>query len=383
MLIVIILLIISVSTAAAQEDFSVIKNLENQNVSICEYDRATNTVKFAPYVDSINTCGVWFNFGVTGYRRDTVLTFKTLFAKTVHSPFFPTISDDNIDFQHVRQSGMSGGFVLRITPTADTTYISTGFPYTYSRLQNLLSEIKTSKNLKIDTLLTTSNNLNVNQLTITKKPKRKHKKLVWIICRQHAFESVCNYVMEGMIRYLMSESCNQKLLKTHIFKIVPMVDVESVYNGQSGRMQLPVDFNRDWDGIPYHHTIRRIEQSIRESAQNYSYSMFWDVHGMLPGGFEGNSFSYYDLYGNGKKHSNLVNFWHRFARQSGFTPKSVKDSYNSYDGMTADWWNEINYGSTLQFATTIEVDWNLNSHGVPYSIEDYMEIGKWIVKSLE
>ncbi|MBO7440463.1 MAG: hypothetical protein J6U21_12385, partial [Bacteroidales bacterium] len=93
--------------------------------------------------------------------------------------------------------------------------------------------------------------------------------------------------------------------------------------------------------------------------------------------------SFYDLYGNGKKHSNLVNFWHRFARQSGFTPKSVKDSFNSYDGMTADWWNEINYGSTLHFSTTIEVDWNLNSRGVPYSIEDYMEIGKWIVKSLE
>ncbi len=181
----------------------------------------------------------------------------------------------------------------------------------------------------------------------------------------------------------MSESCNQKLLKTHIFKIVPMVDVESVYNGQSGRMQLPVDFNRDWGGIPFHPTIRHIEQAIRESAQNYSYSMFWDFHGMFPGGFEGNSFSYYDLYGNGKKHSDLVNFWHRFARQSGFMPKFVKDTFNNYDGMTADWWNEINHGSTLQFSTTIEVDWNLNSRGVPYSIEDYLEIGKWIVKSLE
>ena len=382
MLIVIILLIISVSTAAAQ-DFSVIKGRENQNVGICEYDATTNTVNFAPYIDSVNTCGVWFNFGVTGYRKDTLLTFKTDFKSEVHCPFYPAVSSDNVHFQRVRQKGFLNHFNLKINPTSDTLYIATGFPYNYSRLNSLLDEINGSKNLTTENLITTDNGLNVKLLTISKNPNSKRAKLVWIICRQHAFESVSNYVMEGMIRYLMSESCNQKLLKTHIFKIVPMVDVESVYNGQSGRMQMPVDYNRDWDEIPYHHTIRRIEQAIRESAQNYSYSMFWDVHGMFPGGFEGNSFSYYDLYGNGKKHSKLVNFWHRFARQSGFMPKSVKDSYNSYDGMTADWWNEINYGSALQFSTTIEVDWNLNSHGVPYSIEDYLEIGKWIVKSLE
>ena len=383
MLLLLLLLMLTATPSAAQNGFSVINSLENQNVGLCEYDAATNTVKFAPYIDSVNTCGVWFNFGVSGYRRDTVLTFKTLFAKTVHSPFFPVVSNDNIDFQHVRQTGVFGGFILRLTPENDTTYIATGFPYTYSRLQNFLDEIKDSKILTIDTLFTTRNNLNVNLLTITKKPNSKRKKLVWILCRQHAFESVSNFVMEGMIRYLLSDGCNQKLLKKYIFKIVPMVDVESVYNGQSGRMQLPIDFNRDWDGTPYHPAIRRIEQAIRESAQNYSYSMFWDVHGMFPGGFEGNSFSYYDLYSNGKKHSNLVNFWHKFARLSGFTPKSVKDTFNNYDGMTADWWNEINYGHSLQFSTTIETDWNLNSHGIPYSIEDYLNIGKWIVKALE
>lgn len=382
MLIIFFLLLLTATTAAAQ-DFSVIDNLENQNVGLCSYDRESNTVKFAPYVDSINTCGVWFNFGVTGYRRDTVLTFRTLFAKTVHSPFFPVVSNDNINFQHVRQSGIFGGFILRLTPKSDTTYIATGFPYTYSRLQNLLKEYKNSKILTIDTIYTTRNGLNINLLTITKKPKNKNKKLIWIICRQHAFESVGSFVTEGMIRYLLSDSCNQKLLKKYIFMIVPMVDVECVNNGQSGRMMRPVDFNRDWNGIPYHLAIRRIEQEIRNSARNYSYTMFWDVHGMFPGGFVGNSFSYYDLYGKGKKHNNLVNFWQSFARLSGFMPKTVRDTYNNYDGMTADWWNEFKYGDDLQFATTIETDWNLNSHGVPYTIEDYLEIGRWIIMSLE
>ena len=381
MLIVIILLIISVSTAAAQ-DFSVIKGRENQNVGLCEYDLSTNTVNFAPYIDSVNTCGVWFNFGVTGYRKDTLLTFKTDFKSEVHCPFYPAVSSDNVHFQRVRQKGFLNHFNLKINPTADTLYIATGFPYNYSRLNSLLDEINGSKNLTTENLITTDNGLNVKLLTISKNPNSKRAKLVWIICRQHAFESVSNYVMEGMIRYLLSDSCSRKLLKNHIFKIVPMVDVESVYNGQSGRMSLPKDFNRDWDN-PVRKTILSIKQAIDSTAQNNWYSIFWDVHGMFPGGFVGCSFSYYDLYGVGKKHADLQNYWRRFARLTKMKPIPIRDFQNGYDGLTADWWNELQHGSTLRFSSTIEVDWNLNHKGVPYSIEDYLEIGRMMIKSLE
>jgi hypothetical protein len=381
MLIVIILLIISVSTAAAQ-DFSVIKELENQNVGLCEYDLSTNTVIFSPYIDSVNTCGVWFNFGVTGYSKDTLLTFKTDFKSDVHCPFYPAVSNDNVHFQRVRQTGFLNHFNLKVNPTSDTLYIATGFPYTYSRLNNFLDEISGSKNLTSENLITIDNGLNVNLLTISRKPNSKRAKLVWIICRQHAFESVSNYVMEGMIRYLLSDSCSRKLLKTHVFKIVPMVDVVSVYNGQSGRMSLPVDFNRDWEN-PIRQTIRRIKQAIDSTAQNNWYSIFWDVHGMFPGGFVGCSFSYYDLYGVGKKHNDLDRYWHRFARLTGNVPKVIYDFKQGYDGLTADWWNETAHGSTLRFSSTIEVDWNLNHNGKPYTIDDYIMIGRMMIKSLE
>ena len=381
MLIVIILLIISVATAAAQ-DFSVIKGRENQNVGLCEYNATTNTVIFSPYIDSVNTCGVWFNFGVTGYSKDTLLTFKTDFKSDVHCPFYPAVSNDNVHFQRVRQTGFLNHFNLKVNPTSDTLYIATGFPYTYSRLNNFLDEISGSKNLTSENLIATDNGLNVNLLTISRKPNSKRAKLVWIICRQHAFESVSNYVMEGMIRYLLSDSCSRKLLKTHVFKIVPMVDVVSVYNGQSGRMSLPVDFNRDWEN-PIRQTIRRIKQAIDSTAQNNWYSIFWDVHGMFPGGFVGCSFSYYDLYGVGKKHNDLDRYWHRFARLTGNVPKVIYDFKQGYDGLTADWWNETAHGSTLRFSSTIEVDWNLNHNGKPYTIDDYIMIGRMMIKSLE
>jgi hypothetical protein len=51
--------------------------------------------------------------------------------------------------------------------------------------------------------------------------------------------------------------------------------------------------------------------------------------------------------------------------------------------MTADWWNETVHAATLRFASTIEIDWNLNNNGLPYSINDYLEIGRMMIKSLE
>ena len=380
-MILFLLLLLTATTAAAQ-NFSVIKGRENQNIGRYAYDSTHNTVFFLPDIDSVNTCGVWFNFGVTGYRSDTLLTFSTKFVRDVHSPFFPVVSNDNVNFKRVRQSGFLNFFNLKVFPKSDTLYIATGFPYTYTQLNSFLDEISASNNLSTETLITTDKGLEVKLLTITKNPKSKRAKLVWIICRQHAFESVANYVMEGMIRYLLSDNCDQKLLKQYIFKIVPMVDVESVYNGQTGRMSLPKDYNRDW-GKPLRPIISRIEEEINKTAQENCYTIFWDVHGMFPGGFDRCSFSYYDLYGVGKKHADLQKYWQQFARHTGYAPKVIYDFKNGYDGMTADWWNETAHAATLRFASTIEIDWNLNNNGLPYSINDYLEIGRMMIKSLE
>ncbi len=368
------------STAAAQ-NFAVIRNLENQNVGQCEYDSASNTITFEPYVDSVNTCAVWFNFGVTGYRMDTVLTFKSKFKATVHRPTYPAISNDNTTFTLHKQNGKHSDLNLQIKPQNDTTYIATGHPYTYTRLNNFLNSHDNPSVMSSETIMTTKNGLDVKLLTITKS-KRGKKKLIWIICRQHAFESVGNYVMEGMLRYLLSDSCSKKLLKNHIFKIVPMVDVESVVNGQSGRMSLPVDYNRDWEN-PKRTVIRLIEDEIKSTAQKHDYKIFWDIHGTFPGGAPNGNFSYFDLNSTPSKHGNILDYWHKYATISGYMPIPISDNLNKYDGMTADWWNEINYGSSLLFSSTLEIDWAISPKKHEYTPADYITIGKMMIQALE
>lgn len=379
--VMLMLIMIGVVTEAKGQ-LKVIKNLENQNVGDCQYDSASNTVTFAPYIDSLNTCAVWFNFGVTGYRRDTLLTFKSEFERVVHRANMPAISSDNVNFRLMRQSESSNSFRVSLMPDGDTTYIATGYPYTLSRLRRLIDYYDGNSRMSAQPLITTDNGIDVPIITITHPNNRRKKNLVWIICRQHAFESVGSFVTEGMIRCLMSDSCSKKMLKKHIFKIVPMVDVADVQNGQTGRMSKPVDFNRDWDN-PVRPTIRRIEEEIDGSASRYRYTVFMDVHGTFPGGSMSNNFSYFDLRQSSVgKDDRIKDYWLRFEKLSGFLPYGIRDYYNKYDGMTADWWNEINYGGVLQFSTTIETDWCTNSHNNTYSIDDYLEIGRWMIMSL-
>lgn len=374
----ILAIIISVS---ANGQINIQTSGENQGIGDYQFDYQTNTFTFSPGLDSLNTIAVWFNFKMSGYRTDTVLTLVAQAAEYVHRTNFLAISCNNSEYTRTLGRRTDGAVVFTINPPADSLYIATGFPYDYSRNKELLNRYKGHKYLKDKVLTITESGLEVDLLTITGKGRNKNKQLIWIIGRQHAFECVASYVMEGMIEYLLSTQCDSKILKKFIFKIVPMVDVESVYHGQSGRMALPRDFNRDWDN-PVRPAIRLIESEIAQSARKYKYSAFWDIHGTYPGGLLNYGFSYFDLYDNSGKASSLDSYWKKFELISGYAPYSIRDNSDSYNGTPADIWNEKNFPQ-IQYSTTLEIDWGLDANGKPWTIEGFKEIGANMIRAFK
>lgn len=366
----------------AKAQITVFCDGENQNIGEYSYDYATNQFTFSPGNDSLNTNAVWYSFGISGYRTDTILTFKENAERNVYRPNYPAYSYDNNEFVRVKSSKKDGYIYYSMMPANDTIYTASGFPYTYTMLKNYLNGIEGRRNVDIEDLCITDNGLTVNLVTINgNKGKARKKKLVWIICRQHAFESVANYVMEGMMEHLTSTQCDRKIRRNYIFKIVPMVDVESVMNGQSGRMSLPVDFNRDWD-YPIRKTIMLIESEIDKTAHEYDYHTFWDIHGTYPGGFPSFNFSYFDIYGSSPKANNLNDFWKKFMHLSGFVPYRIDDDSYTYDGTPADTWNNRQYPS-LRISATLEVDWGLNHHDEPWTIDELRKIGADMIRAMK
>ncbi|MBQ3655237.1 MAG: hypothetical protein II956_00120 [Bacteroidales bacterium] len=347
------------------------KSKENFGVCNESFDFKTNTVSFSPKKDSLNTCALWFRFGLTSFRKDTVLTVKSTFDESTYNPYFLVFSYDNKEFFPLKNhySGKHLSAVLK--PERDTVFFATGYPYSYETLKKFLDENTPHKNLVKTENLDTTSSFYIPLLTITSKKDSPKKKLIWIICRQHAFESVANYVMEGMLKYLLSKDCKKKLLKRYVFKIVPMTDVENVAAGLSGRMSKPRDYNRDWDS-PIRDRIKMLENQITESAKKYKYFMFFDVHGTFPCGNLGTAdFSYFDLKGDKEKSRNLEEY---FKRISAARFRPIPDNQQTYGGMTADWWNFLNF-KELKFSTTVEIDWIEN-------YETYYKIGEEMIKGI-
>lgn len=347
------------------------KTSENFGVCSENFDFKTNTISFKPYKDSLNTCALWFRFGLTGFRNDTVLTVKSVFDESSYNPNFLVFSYDNKEFFPLKNRYKGKLLEAALKPKKDTVFFATGYPYSYETLTKFLNENTPHKNLVKTENLDSTSKFYIPLLTITSKKDSPKKKLIWIICRQHAFESVASFVMEGMLKYLLSNDCNKKLLKRYIFKIVPMTDVENVVSGLSGRMSKPRDYNRDWDS-PIRDRIKILENKIIETAKKYQYYMFFDVHGTFPCGSIGtDDFSYFDLKGDAKKSHNLRDYFGRISTKK-FRP--IPDNQQTYGGMTADWWNFLNF-KELRFSTTVEIDWIEN-------YETYYKIGEEMIKGI-
>ena len=69
---------------------------------------------------------------------------------------------------------------------------------------------------------------------------------VWLMCRQHAWETGTSFVGEGAIRYLLSDEA-APLRKSLVFKILPMMDPDGCARGGVRFNRNGYDLNRNWD----------------------------------------------------------------------------------------------------------------------------------------
>ena len=76
-------------------------------------------------------------------------------------------------------------------------------------------------------------------------PMYKRKKYVIVAGRVHPGESNASWMMQGFIKYLLGNSLQAKQLrKRHIFKIIPMINVDGVIIGNYRTSMSGNDLNR-------------------------------------------------------------------------------------------------------------------------------------------
>ena len=172
----------------------------------------------------------------------------------VGASYRPWFSEDNVHWNHVNDIGWDrekGEATITLRPQSNTIWVAHVAPYTHGRLLRLLDEVGRSPHAYIEVIGKSALGRDLHLVTITDPAKPDaEKKVVWLMARQHPWETGTSFIMEGALRFLISDDpLAQKLRGETIFKLMPMMNPDGVARGDCRFNVNGYDTNRGWDVV--------------------------------------------------------------------------------------------------------------------------------------
>ncbi len=212
--------------------------------------------------DISHTEGSWFywNFKIENIEDKTLyFQFTKENMLTSFGPAY-SLNNDHSWRWLGEQSYQNDGFSFSFTNSDTLAHFCTAMPYTSKHLYAFLDHLKDNPIVRLDTLCVSPQQRAVETLTISpQNPNRISKHKVVITARHHASEMMANYVMEGIILYLLEDKSLAYLREYVEFLFLPFMDKDGVENGEQGKNRIPRDHNRDYDGSPIHTTTAALQ----------------------------------------------------------------------------------------------------------------------------
>jgi len=232
--------------------------------SLGKTEKVTDThfrlsVKGESYQDGRNHQANWYYFRVDGAGSQP-LTFDIVNlpgeynyrpnqgAITKDTP--PVISYDGNHWEHVKTfeyDPTEPKLIVRIQPQGERFWIAHCPPYTNENLAKLREEIRKNPDLHEEVIGKTSGGRELVLWTISHGAAAT-RKTVWLMFRQHSWESGSSWAGEGAVRALLDSSAESKKLRDEVvWKIFPLCDPDGVAGGGVRFNVNGFDLNRNWD----------------------------------------------------------------------------------------------------------------------------------------
>jgi hypothetical protein len=140
---------------------------------------------------------------------------------------------------------------LTLNPRGNTVWVAHVPPYTYTRLLHLLTEVKASRHARVEVIGESVQGRPLQLVTVTNFDRPDDaKKIIWLQARQHAWEAGTSFVVEGALKFVLSDDpLAKKLRDENVFKFVPMLNPDSVVQGEVRFNLNGFDPNRQWDEV--------------------------------------------------------------------------------------------------------------------------------------
>jgi len=211
--------------------------------------------------DGRNRQTSWFYFRVDDAAgQELTLDFGTLPGEYNYQPnrggfddaVPPVISYDRKTWTHLSKAEYDENtnlLTVRFQVKHSPVWIARIAPYTNRDLARLMEEITRSPFLKRTVIGRSVESRPIWFLTITDPAvPDKDKKVLWLMARQHSWESGTSWVNEGALRFLISSDPNAQWLRKHcVFNDFPLCDPDGVARGGVRFNRYGYDLNRNWD----------------------------------------------------------------------------------------------------------------------------------------
>ncbi|MBL9210648.1 MAG: hypothetical protein JNL92_09265 [Opitutaceae bacterium] len=211
-----------------------------------------------------NRQATWFLFrldDVAGRELTLRLTsFKGEYndrpANSTAGPWYrPVFSEDGETWRHFTEAGWDEAkdeiTVTLRSSSAATVWVGHVPPYPQARLLRLLADVGRSPHAMVEVIGRSVQGRELHLVTVTNPDlPDAAKRVVWLQARQHAWEAGTSFVLEGALRFVVSDDPVARRLRDEtVFKFTPMVNPDSVAVGEVRFNLNGWDPNRHWDVV--------------------------------------------------------------------------------------------------------------------------------------
>ncbi|MBI1357171.1 MAG: hypothetical protein GC160_22760 [Acidobacteria bacterium] len=267
---------------------------------------------------------------------------------------------------------------------ADRVWIARQPPYTFSRLEALLDDLA-GPALRREIVGRSPQGRPLWLLSVTDPAAPDEgKKTVWLMARQHSWESGTSWALEGALRFLASDDPEAAALRrTTLFRIIPMPDPDGVARGGVRFNRSGYDINRNWDTanpekMPEIFALRAQIRQWLDAGR--AIDVFLTLHNTervdyIQGGLE---------RGGDRVRSMAAYIWEELSRRTHFhSPEGPRESLAQQPDpgrQTVDQWLTLERGVPA-YLIELMVDRNPKIARPP-SVEDRLSFGRELAKIL-
>ena len=210
--------------------------------------------------DGRNRQANWYYFRADGAKGKT-LTFTMvdlageynyrINAGAVTRDTLPFFSFDCTNWHPVeeaRYDASGPSLSYQIEMSAHRVWIAHTPPYTLSNFKKLCGDLARNPSVTVETIGHSVEGREIPLVTITERQSGTEKKAIWLMFRQHAWESGSSWTGEGLMRFVSSDDPIARQIKSEtIIKILPVCDPDGVVHGGVRFNRYGFDLNRNWD----------------------------------------------------------------------------------------------------------------------------------------